>query len=247
MPRTVRTALWAGLSCAALMAAPAPASAQDGYLFKPPAVTLSLRAGSSIPDASDAIHNFLTRELTLDRKDFIGFALGGDLAVRLNDRADLVLGVAHARTSADSEFRNWVGEDDLPILQTTSLSRTPLTVSMRFFPLQRGRSVGEHAWVPAGAAPYFGVGGGMVWYTLEQEGEFLDVATEEIFPDHFYSSDIGPLGQVFGGLEWWPATRLGLTLEARYSWGAAALSEDFDFDRIDLRGAQLMAGISTRF
>jgi K+ transporter len=84
-----------------------------------------------------------------------------------------VFGASHAGTSKASEFRDWVGEDDLPIAQTTSLSRTPLTASVRIFPIPRGQRVGEHAWVPASFSPYFGVGGGAVLYTLEQTLSYL--------------------------------------------------------------------------
>jgi hypothetical protein len=230
------------------LASPGLVQAQDGFLFKPPAVTFSLRAGSLIPQSNDALYKFLTQELTLQRKDFTGFTIGADAAIRLNDRADLVLGASHARSSASSEFRDWVGEDDLPIAQTTSMTRTPLTAGLRFFPVLRGQRVGEHAWVPAGVSPYLGASGGLVVYSLEQTGEFLDQDTNEIFDDRFYSSGAGPLGQVFAGIEYWPRTRFGVTLEARYLWGSASLDEDFaEFANIDLRGAQLMAGFSTRF
>src|SRR5688500_8642825 len=83
---------------------PGVAAAQEGFLFQWPIVTLNLRFGASVPAANDDIHRFLTDTLTLDPKDFAGSTFGGDVAIRLSNRADLLVGVSYASVKKQSEF-----------------------------------------------------------------------------------------------------------------------------------------------
>ncbi len=238
------------LTAAALVGAALPASvaAQDGYFFKSPSVTFSLRAGAALPTAKDPLHRFFFDELTLNRRDFASITLGGDVAVYLTRRLDLVGSASYAQITKDSEFRDWVDQDDLPIEQTTKLKRTPVLVGFRVFPWERGQSVGKFAWIPSSLLPYAGGGVGFMWYELEQEGWFVDHDDLDIFADTFLASGTVPLFSGFAGAEWWPAARLGLTLEGRFSHARARLLGDFRaFNHIDLGGFQLVAGISTRF
>jgi len=236
-------------------AVPAMSEAQQGYLFRLPAVTVSLRAGAAFPAANDEIHRFFTDTLTLDRSDFYSSTFGGDVAIRVNPRIDLTVGLSHARVKKGSEFRNWVHSDndnddsnDRPIEQTTLVKRTPLTVGARYFLLDRGRKVGNLAWVPTSFAPFIGAAVGRTWYTLEQEGEFVDVETLDIFVDQLHSSGSSDQVHVMGGAEWWVHPQFGFSAEARYSWGSAPLNESYRaFHEINLRGFQITAGFATRF
>jgi hypothetical protein len=227
---------------------PVTVAAQDGYMFRRPSVTLAFRGGASIPAANDTLFRFFTNQLTLDKKDFAGASWGADLGIWVDPKVDLVLGVAHAKTSKRSEFRNFEGTDDLPIEQTTDLSRTPATLSLRFYPGGRGRSVGRYAWIPENVLPYLGAGAGVMWYDLEQSGEFVDFETLDIFADNIQDDGSALMAQVFGGLEWWIGGHFGLSGEARYLWASPELKNGFsDFDNINLRGLQLTLGLVTRF
>ena len=238
----LNTVLFAGLLL------PLGVRAQDGYLFRAPVVSVSLRVGASLPTASDPLHRFFMDELTLSRRDFTAVAVGGDLAVQVNPRVDLLGSISVARTDRGSEFRDWVDENDLPIQQSTRLQRTPVLLGARIFGRDRGQSAGRFAWVPNHFLPYVGGGAGVMWYELEQEGWFVDFEDLDIFSDFFHASGTTPLVSVFGGAEWWPSARFGLNIEGRFSYARAALRGDFrDFDHIDLSGFQLMAGLSTRF
>jgi hypothetical protein len=241
--RTLLIALGAG-------AVPMLLHAQQGYLFKSPVVTVSLRAGAAFPAANDEIHRFFTDTLTLERKDFNSSIFGGDVGIRLNDRMELVVGVSHARVKKQSEFQNWVHDDatDSPIEQTTTIRRTPVTVGARYYLMDRGRKVGSLAWVPTSFSPYLGAGVGRTWYTLEQEGEFVDVDTFDIFADQLHSSGSSDQLHLFGGAEWWAHPQFGITAEAKYLWGSAPLHDSYRaFKEINLRGFQITAGFATRF
>src|SRR5262245_51302685 len=124
------------IASAALLAGllPAVLHAQEGYFFKRPQVGVTLRAGAVMPTASDDLHRFFFDELTLSRRDFTSAAFGGDLIINLTSHMDLVGSVMVSRVSRQSEFRDWVDANDLPIEQTTHLKKTPATVGLRFLP-----------------------------------------------------------------------------------------------------------------
>jgi hypothetical protein len=206
----------------------------------------SVRAGPALPQASGDLFSFLTSELTLEKKDFNAVAFAGDLSVRVAPRIDLQVGVGYASSEKRSEFQDWEGTDDLPVEQTTRLRRTPITGGLRYLLKERGRSVGEYAFVPSNIQPYVGVGAGVMFYQLEQNGEFVDFETFDIFAAELTSEGWGPLLQVFGGTDLWLG-RFGVTLDARYMWSNADLENDFeDFGKIKLNGLQLTAGLAVR-
>jgi hypothetical protein len=235
-------------SVALAVAAPASLNAQDGFLFRQPTVTLGVHGGLAVPSAHDDIFDFFTRELTLERSDFASASFGAEIGVRIASHFDVVLGVSHAKASQPSEFLHWEDTDEQPIEQVTTFKRTPVTLSARYFPLDRGRDVGRYAWIPAAVLPYVGAGVGMLWYDLLQAGDFVDFTTLEIFRDRLRSSGSTVTAQVFAGAQWWPLAHVGLTTEGRYAWANATLENGFsEFGSIDLNGFQWTAGIAARF
>jgi hypothetical protein len=244
----MKTVIATGAVLAAFMSA-APAFAQDGYMFGMPRTTLTLRAGAARPAADSEVFRFFTDQLTLDRTDFASATFGVDLGMRVHPRVDVVLSAGFAHSSNDSEFRNFVEDpNDQPIRQTTELSRTPVTAGLKLHLLPRGRSLGRLAFVPNRVSPYVGGGVGVLWYQLEQDGDFVDFETLDIFTDHFNSDGATFTANAFGGGDLWVLSRVALNVEARYSWAKADLHDAFsDFERIDLRGWQWTAGITLRY
>jgi hypothetical protein len=239
------------LSLGVALAAAGPAAAQasgDGYLFGVPPAVLTVHGGFARASAGSDLFSFSTEQLTLERGDFSGPSIGGELAVRLWPRLDVALGVEYAGRSASSESRGYVGTDDLPILQTTTFQRVPATVGARAYLTERGRSVGRFAWVPARAAPFVEAGGGLMWYRFHQEGEFVDYETLDIFADEFDSRGSAPTAYAGAGVDVTLTPRFGLTARTRYTWAEAGLESSFeDFEEIDLSGFAASVGINLRF
>jgi hypothetical protein len=240
-----------------LLAAPAAAQSRD-FLFSHPHVTLGFRIGFAAPTASSDIFDFMAEELArpgsgdplqpLDRSDFDGLDVQGELAVRVHDRVDVALNVAHSESSIRSEFRDWVGTDDLPIEQTTEFSRTPVTIGLKGYLRDRGRSISRFAWVPYGWAPYVTAGAGFVVYDFFQRGEFVDYEDFDVFPASYVSEGTAAAAHAGAGVELSLGKHLIATGEARYLWSEAEMSRDFvDFDDIDLSGAQIALGLALRF
>lgn len=248
MRLSVRIAGRVAAAAAVLGVSATQVAAQDGFLFEHPRVTLSVRGGHNVAGTNGDIYDFFTSELTLDKGDFSGFAFAADVGVRVLSHADVVFSVGHTSASERSEFHQWVDQDDLPIEQTTSLQRMPVTATLKLYPLARGRSVGTNAWIPQRLTPFVGAGGGGMHYELSQDGDFVDEESLEIFSDYFTSSGWTSTFHALAGADYWISPRFGVTAEGRYTWASAQLGEDFRrFDDIDLRGFQATAGVSVRF
>ena len=245
----MRTAMLASIIAATVsVAASARAQDGDGFLFNPPTGSWSVRGGYAMPSANSDLFKFTTDNLTINRADFGAFDVGGDVALTLKPRLDLVFDISYSGMSKPSEFRNFVDNNQQPIQQTTSFQRTPLTVNLRYYLTERGRQIGHYAWVPNRVAPYVGAGVGAMYYDFEQKGDFIDDSTRAVFPDTFRSRGWAPVGQVLGGAEWMLGTNWALKTEARYVMGSAAPSSDFQgFHRIDLSGFATSAGFFLRF
>jgi len=249
MPRRWVAAAAGGLAVTLLAAPPVQAQGTGrGFLFNEPVASFSLRGGFDRAMAGSDVFSFATRQLTLDRGDFSALTVGADLSFRVAPRIDVVFGGAYAGASAPSEFRDFVDQDDLPIEQTTSFQRVPLMASVKAYLTPRGRSIGRFAWVPARYAPYLGAGGGAMWYRFRQQGDFIDFETDEVFGDDIASSGWTPMAHALAGLDYSLSPRVAFTGEGRYAWARANLSDRFEgFDRIDLSGFTVTAGVSVRF
>lgn len=224
-----------------------------GFLFGNPKATLTFKGGFNLPRAASgegeqSLWDLTREELTVENSDLAGMLIVGELAVRASERFDITLAVGHSLSETRSEFRDWVGTDDLPIEQVTEFSTTPVTVGVKVYLLERGRSVGRLAWIPRIWNPYAGVAGGFVKYRFEQYGEFVDYETFDIFEDNFFSSGRAPTVHLVSGMEFSLHRHLLMVGEARYGFASAPLDSDFvGFPDLDLAGFQAAAGISLRW
>jgi hypothetical protein len=236
---------------AVFLVSPWPAAAQmsgEGFMFWVPTWRLAISTGFAKPRAQSDIFDFVTDELTLGRGDFAGAHFGGSLAVRVKPRLEVSLGVTYAGRTAESESRDFEGEDDLPVLQSTTLDRVPIMLSARVSLVSQGRAIGRYAWIPRKVVPYVGAGAGAAWYRLRQEGEFVDRETLDIFEDAFESSGWAPAATAFGGTDVSLNPRYGLTVEGRYLLGKAPMNKDFStYNKIDLSGYDASIGLYFRF
>jgi hypothetical protein len=250
MSSRLRFALSGAILAAALVAPPVFAqSGGDGFLFKRPVGSLAIRAGYGHANAGSDIFSTTINELTVDRRDFSGLALGADLSFRIASRVDGALGIGYDGTSTPSEYRHFVDQDNQPIQQTTSFRRIPITASVKVYLTPRGREIGHFAWVPARLTPYIGGGGGMMWYRFRQQGDFIDNQTMAVFGDDLESSGWTPEAHALAGFEYSLSPRFALIGEGRYAWARADLDKNYfaGFQRIDLSGFSATAGIAVRF
>lgn len=246
---TVRVALVLAATAALHPAQPAGAQSRgNGFLFGPARGAVTLRGGFDRANSGSDIFSFVTRQLTIDKSDFRSSTLGGDVAVNVGPRLAVLVGTSFSRTKTPSEFRDWLDNRDLPITQTTSFSRVPVTAGLKLALTAPGQSIGRLAWIPARYTPYVGAGGGVMHYRFEQSGDFIDFDTTRVFFDEFSSKGWTPTGHAFAGLDVSLSPRFVFTTEARYEWARTKLGADFaGFDPIDLSGVKMTAGFSIRY
>jgi len=113
---------------------------------------------------------------------------------------------------------------------------------------ERGREVSRFAWVPRSIVPYAGAGGGVLWFDVNQTGDFIDFVDFSVFTEVFRSRGWTPSAQVFGGVDVRVFRRLYATVDGRYLWAAGELGREWiDFDPIDLAWFRLSAGLNVVF
>jgi hypothetical protein len=218
------------------------------FLFGRPRFSFGVRGGWTSARADSEIYDFVSEELTIEKGDFGAPLIGLDLAYRLNERLSAVFGFEYSRADIQSEFRDYVDMDDLPITQETKLSEIPVTGSIKLYLIPQGQEISRYAWVPNSIAPFVGGGGGFIWYRFDQMGDFVDFDDLSIFFDEFQSEGWGTIAHIFGGVEFKLIPRLFFTFEMRYSWADAELSGSFvGFEPIDLSGLRTSFGIEVLF
>jgi hypothetical protein len=235
---------------ASALAAPGPALAQGGpgFLFDNPRVSLGFKAGYQMPQAGSAIYDFALDSLTLGRSDFDGPWIGGELAVRLTDHVDFAVGFGWSQSRAESEYVNWVDQDDRPIEQVTELETFSGSFGAKLYLTDRGRQVGRFAWVPSLVTPYVGGGIGWVSYEFVQGGDWVDFETLEIVTDRLESDGSGFSGHGAVGFEIALGRQFVLTGETRYTYAEGSVEGPYAaFGHIDLTGLQFLGGIALRF
>jgi len=223
---------------------PPPRPAPD-FLFGRPSGTLGLRASWWANRSGSDWYDFVTDQLTIDRKNFNGPGIGTDLGITISPRLDVMVGFDYSQSTTDSEYRRFVDNNRLPIEQSTLLRGANLSGGLKFALTERGREVGRLAWVPRKVVPYIGAGGGAMWFQVRQNGDFVDYVDLSVFTDVFESSGWTPTAHAFGGVDVRVLRRAYVTFDARYTWASGGLGPDWiDFDPIDLSGLRLSAGIN---
>jgi hypothetical protein len=218
------------------------------FLFGKPRASIGLRGNWLFARAKSDWYGFVTDQLTLSRKDFNAPGFTTEVGIPVSRRADAVIGIEFNRTKKESEYRDFVDNNRLPINQTTQMRTTVLSGSVKFAVVERGLEVSRLAWVPRNVVPYVGAGGGALRYDLQQFGDFVDFQTSRIFASTLTSGGWAPMAHAFGGVDVRVLKRVYVTLDGRYQWSNATLGNDWvDFEPLDLRGFRLSAGANFVF
>jgi hypothetical protein len=235
---------------AAVIFMPQPAFAQGGpgFLFAQPRVAVSAKAGYSFPQTDSDLFDFSREQFTLSRADFRSPSFGAEAAFSATEQLDVVVDFGWARSRADSEYWDFEDLDGLPIEQETVFERTTISFGARYYPLDRGRQVGQFAWVPSAVSPFVGAGVGVMWHEFRQNGDFIDFETFDVFSDNLQTSGVAPVADVRAGIDVSLSRRVFVTGEARYLFGTGPTGDDYvGFDDMDLSGLVALVGVGFRF
>ncbi len=250
MPRLTCSALLVA-AFVALPALPAVATAQDtgnGFLFGAPSGSFALRGGWALASAGSDYFAFTTNELTLKKRDFSSLEGAADINVRLGNQTALVFSTSVSAMTKGSEFRNFIDNNNLPIQQSTTFRRVPVTLGVKRYLTPTGRSIGKFAWIPERVAPYVGVGGGTMYYDFKQSGDFIDMQSLNVFHSIYAASGWTGVGYLNAGADFAVGSMFALTTDVRYMKASGPLSQDFSgFHRLDLSGLSTTVGFAVRF
>lgn len=234
----------------ALSALPRYAHTQggEGFLFREPRSMLTVRTGWAAANARSDVFSFTTDQLTVNHGDFSSPAFDAEYTYRVLPRVQIAATLGVSSANKDSEFRRYVDNNDLPITQSFSFVRVPITVGVKAYLLPTGRTIGKYAWIPSRVAPYVGAGAGTMYYRFHQSGDFVDLQTLDVFPSQFESSGFAFTANGRAGAEYALGTHIAVTGEVRYVYARAHLARDFQgFEPIDLSGVSTLAGLAIRF
>ena len=238
-------ALWLVPTLAFAQGPPPTRLPAPDFLFGAPDASITIRGSRLFARGGSDWYDFVTQQLTLEGRDFNAPGIGLDVGVTLTPRLEVQFGLDYNRSQVASEYRDFVDNNRLPIVQTTELRAVNLSGNAKIALMPRGRDVSQFAWVPARVVPYAGAGGGFLWFDVQQVGDFVDFVDLSVFADVFAARGWTPSAQVFGGVDVRLAKRLYVTADGRYLWAAGDLGREWiGFDPLDLAGFRVSAGIN---
>ena len=219
------------------------------FLFGRPRGSVGFRGNWLFARADSDWYAFVSDQLTLGQKDFNAPGFAADVSLPISRRAETVIGFDFNQSKTESEYRDFVDNNRLPINQTTRLQTLGITGSVKFALLERGLEVSRLAWVPRHVVPYVGAGGGVLHYDLEQFGDFVDFQDLLGLPEHVHVGRVVAHGARVRG-RGRPGAEAGVrdVRCAAISGRGRRLSNTWvDFEPIDLAGFKLAAGASLLF
>ena len=225
-----------------------------GFSFQKPRIFFGVHAGMNFPQAKGDIFGVAIRDLTLEKSDFRSPELGFGFGVYIHSHFAAVGAFDYSRASERSEYRHFIEDNGDSIIQKTLFSQWSLLGTWRYYPGKTGEFIGSYAWIPTRISPYLGAGAGLVHYRFEQQGDFINFATYDIFTDRLVTRKSALMTQLSAGLDFVLNHQIIANVECRYSWAQGDISSgqlnyrsDYGFDSIDLNGLKAVGGIYFRF
>ncbi len=196
-----------------------------------------LRLGSFLPEGDSEYWFDKELDFTGDVDDFENVSFGADYLLSLNRRTGLLFSGSVYEGDNTQSYRGFLDNFGDRIQHDTTFGIASATVGVVF------------QFSPDGVInPYLGFGGGAYFWTLEEDGDFIDFGPN---PDEVFSARLESDGVAFGhywmaGLEAPITDRVSLYAEGRWTTAKDDLSGDFESfgGEIDLSGREYAFGIS---
>lgn len=179
-------------------------------------------------------------DFTANPSDFEDAILGVDFIRHVGDHWSVIGSLTGYESTVGSVYRDFVDARGRDIGQDTSLESTNLSLGLLFNFNRRGGVF----------RPYLGLGLESAFWRLEERGDFIDFADDDlpIFSDTFVDDGAG-FGHYFqAGLDVRMADTVSLFVDGRWSRIDDELGGDFGgLGNLDLGGSTATVGISWRF
>lgn len=227
-------ALRTTLALAGLLLAVTPAWAQHRRGFYERDGAFRVHLGAFQPEGDSEYWDDKDLDFTGGVDDLENVSFGLDYLLPLNRHLSLQFsGTAYGGDTTQS-YRDFVDNFGDRIRHDTTLGIASATIGLVVHPLGTDAPV----------SPYFGAGGGSYFWSLEEEGDFIDTN------DDIFFANLKDEGVAFGyyylvGLEAPITRRMSIFGEGRWSQADDELSDDFEgFGDIDLSGRTFLIGLS---
>jgi hypothetical protein len=233
----------------ALSASIAPAMAQSGRAQD----SMRFRVGWFAPTGTSEFWTANEATFSMDHSDFDDWMFGASYVTSVGNHFEFGFNADYYDSTVRSEYRDFVDQNNNPILHDSTLKLLPLTIDLRLLPGGRYKETGEYGnrnvrkpvvWLGVG-------GGGNLWH-YEEVGDFVGGVVPTVIFDRVVDDGFVPEVHAMAGFELPAGPNFAWTVEARYSWSEAELGGRFDDiygpnTKVDLSGGSLFAGLSYQF
>jgi hypothetical protein len=241
--QSVRFAL--GLAAAAAILAPAVATAQIRQVSSSEhKQAIGFTLGGFFPRGEDSRvdDDVLFRDLNdlvFEVKDFKGASVSGEWLFAAGDFLEAGVGVGFYKRTVPSVYRDFTNANGSEIEQNLGLRVVPVTASIRFLPIGRGKAV----------EPYVGVGIGAFNWRYTETGEFVDTSDSSIFPARYIAKGWAAGPVVLGGIRIPFADVWDIGGEVQFQRATGDIDPGIGLlgDKIDLGGLHALVTMHVRF
>lgn len=209
-----------------------PAYGRDG--------AFRLRLGLFTPDGNSQYWEDKELQFTGEAQDLENLVFGGDYLWAIGDRMSLIFSGSYFEGDTTQSYLDFVDNRGDRIRHDTTLDIGSLTAGFVFHLTAPGAPI----------RPYVGIGGGLYFWQLSEEGDFIDENSPrlDIFSARLESDGVTPGYFGLAGIEVPVGRTVSLFGEGRWTEADDELSGDFeDFGKIDLSGLEISGGISWNF
>ena len=222
------------LALAGLLLAVTPAWAQQRRGFYEREGAFRVHLGDFQPEGDSEYWDDVERDFTGGVDDLENVSFGIDYLLPLNRNFSLMFsGTGYAGDTTQS-YRGFVDNFGDRIRHDTTLGIASATVGVVVHPFGSDAPV----------SPYIGAGGGSYFWSLEEEGDFID-NNDDVFFATFKDEGVAFGYYYLVGLEAPITRRMSIFGEGRWTQVDDELSDDFEgFGDIDLSGRMFVVGLS---
>lgn len=202
--------------------------------------SMRFRFGLFEPDGSSEYWDETFDVFTGSPASLRDVTFGFDYLWRTSARGGIQFGTSWYGGSMTHAYRDYVDTSGYDIRHRTSLNTWDMTAAYVY-------RFGSRDWT---VVPYAGIGGGFVYWNLEEQGDFINFSSpgREIFNTRYRAT--GWTWEALGlvGIEVPAGSRWSFFGEGRYRSSEDELGDDFSgFGTIDLSGWEIAAGFAWNF
>lgn len=202
------------------------------------AQSINMKVGWFSPSQSSDLWQTNHDNLTFKKSDMNDALYLGEYEIYFDRLASIGFETGYYERGRHAQYRDYETGDGKPIYQSLQLRLVPVMANLRFYPLSYRRLF----------CPYIGVGAGIMFWTYDQWGDFINFTNDTIFYSEATTRTVSPAVSGTAGIVLRFQRSLGIVIEGKYIYSRGTLSSDFEgFEKLDLGGFTVSAGVNIYF